>query len=83
MSPGSSRSAKTEIGTRELERALLGIPGLDCVDDFVKYLVSNRTRRKVIGEFTAVVEPLLEKGHEVEIISHSWGTVVALSLIHI
>ncbi len=58
-------------------RAALGIPGLDCVDDFVKYLTIDFIRRAVISEFTDVIRPLLRRGDSVEVISHSWGTVVA------
>ena len=82
MSPTHSRGAQSEMQSRDLERSLFGVPGLDCVDDFVKYLTSDRTRRKVMGEFTKVVEPLLEAGHGIEVISHSWGTVVAFEALH-
>ncbi len=75
--------AGTRGGVRSIEpegavpRAMFGIPGLDCVDDFVKYLTIDSVRRAVIGEFTDKVEPLLRRGDSVEVISHSWGTVVA------
>ncbi len=82
LNPTHSRGARSDIQSRNIERALLGIPGLDCVDDFIKYLLSKRTRRKVIQEFTKVVEPLLEQGSEIDIVSHSWGTVVALEALH-
>ncbi|MCY2977270.1 MAG: caspase family protein [Planctomycetota bacterium] len=64
------------------ERALddtraLSIPGLNCVDDFTVYMVNDAVRGQVIGRFTSVVQPLLESGAELDIISHSWGTVVA------
>jgi len=71
-SAGEERSL--EVGT---SRAFLGIPGLDAIDDFVKYLLSQSIRQQVIGRFRDVVQPLLERGAEVEVISHSWGTVVA------
>ena len=58
-------------------RALVTIPGLECVEDFAKYLIDNDTRNQVIARFTDVVQPLLAAGSRVEIISHSWGTVVA------
>src|SRR5262249_12793559 len=32
---------------------------------------------QILGRFDQVVRPLLESGAEVEIISHSWGTVIA------
>ncbi|WP_372717949.1 caspase family protein [Novipirellula sp.] len=76
----AERSADRGID-REIEgavpRAAFGIPGLDCVDDFVKYLSSDRIRRLVIDECTDVVRPLLQQGKSIELISHSWGTVVA------
>lgn len=71
-------------GTRDMvppessaPRALLGIPGLDCIDDFTRYLLSDRVRRDVLARFDRVVRPLLERGAEIEVVSHSWGTVVA------
>lgn len=64
-------------------RAVLGIPGIDCIDDFMKYLLINNIRQQVIDSFTEIVEPLIQKGHRLEIISHSWGTVVAYEALHI
>jgi hypothetical protein len=58
-------------------QAFLTIPGLECVDDFVQYLLDGDTRDQVIGRFTTVVGPLVAAGNRVEVISHSWGTVVA------
>ena len=58
-------------------RAVLGIPGLDCVDDFVKYLSRDSVRTAVLKEFSDVVGPMLQRGDSVELISHSWGTIVA------
>jgi len=58
------------------ERAL-NIPGLNCIDDFTIYMVNNAVRAEVIGRFTSVVGPLLASGAELDVISHSWGTVVA------
>lgn len=55
----------------------LNIPGLDCVDDFTVYMFDDSVRAQIIGRFTDVVRPLLEGGAELDIISHSWGTVVA------
>jgi hypothetical protein len=64
-------------------RAILGIPGLDCIDDFVKYLLIDSIREQVIDRFNKVVKPLLEEGTEVEVISHSWGTVVAYEALRL
>lgn len=64
-------------------RAFLGIPGLDCIDDFVKYLLDDSIREQVIERFTRVVRPLLEQGASVEVISHSWGTVVSYEALRL
>lgn len=58
-------------------RALLNIPALECIDDFARYLLDPITRDQVMGRFDAVVQPLLQAGALIEVISHSWGTVVA------
>jgi metacaspase-1 len=58
-------------------QAFLGLPGIECIDDFLKYAYQDRVRDKVIRRFTDVVRPLLDDGDLVEVISHSWGTVVA------
>lgn len=55
----------------------LNLPGLNCVDDFAVYMFNESVRTQIIGRFTDVVRPLLEGGAELDIISHSWGTVVA------
>ena len=71
--PGAQRAL--DVATSD--RALLGIPGLDCINDFVQYLEKMEIRQRVQGRFFQVVAPLLRAGAQVEIISHSWGTVVA------
>ena len=58
-------------------QAMFGIPGLECVEDFSEYLLDRDIRDKVIGRFHQVVRPLVQQGARMEIISHSWGTVVA------
>jgi hypothetical protein len=59
-------------------QALFTIPGVECVDDFVDYLLDNNIRSQVIDRFNQVVQPLLQQpGVIVHVISHSWGTVVA------
>jgi hypothetical protein len=47
------------------------------VDDFLRYMLFESTRKKIIETFTSVVRPLLADGAVIDIISHSWGTVVA------
>lgn len=61
----------------EAERAFFGIPGLNCVDDFVRYLLHNGTRAAIQQRFLDAVVPLLRSGATINVISHSWGTVVA------
>jgi hypothetical protein len=59
-------------------QALFNIPGLECIDDFMAYLLQSDTRSQVIDRFNGVVQPLLQQaGVTVHVISHSWGTVVA------
>jgi len=48
-----------------------------CLDDFSTYLVHAPTRQAIIDRFTNVVRPQLLAGNEIDVISHSWGTVVA------
>jgi hypothetical protein len=50
---------------------------IECADDFVLYMTVPATREQILGRFDKVVRPLLASGAEVEIISHSWGTVIA------
>lgn len=55
----------------------ISIPGLNCIDDFSIYLTSDTVRQQIIDRFITVVGPQLSSGVELDIISHSWGTVVA------
>lgn len=72
----------TDLADGEAVRAFedaraVSIPGLNCIDDFTVYMVNESVRAEVIERFTRVVRPLLESGAELDIVSHSWGTVVA------
>jgi len=59
-------------------QALFNIPGIECIDHFVEYLLDDGIRSQVIDRFNRVVQPLLQQGNAVvNVISHSWGTVVA------
>lgn len=71
------RSGRPVASRLAYDRALFGIPGLDCVDDFAKYLLNDSIRDEVLDRFLEVVRPLLESGARVVVISHSWGAVVA------
>jgi hypothetical protein len=74
----ASASAPATFGAAPMA-ALDGfsIPGLSCVDDFSIYLTSNSIRQQIIDRFTSIVGPQLNSGVQIDIISHSWGTVVA------
>ncbi|MGE3776260.1 MAG: caspase family protein [Pirellulaceae bacterium] len=70
------------VATRAVQdRVLLDIPGLNCIDDFVKYLLDDSVRRAVQKRFLDVAGPLLRDGVELEVVSHSWGTVVAFEAL--
>ena len=73
---------ETDLPPGSMPRAMFSIPGVDCVDDIVKYLSSDNLRKLVIGEVTDVLRPLLSRGDSIEVISHSWGTVVAYEALH-
>jgi hypothetical protein len=45
--------------------------------DFLIYMVNNGMRQRIIDRFTEILRPLLASGANVDIISHSWGTVIA------
>ncbi len=46
-------------------------------DDFVRYMIWEDTRNEIVTRFNEVVIPLLRDGRTLNIIAHSWGTVVA------
>jgi hypothetical protein len=56
---------------------LISIPGLNCIDDFSIYLTDAKVRQQILDRFIAVVKPALQAGLELDIVAHSWGTVVA------
>jgi hypothetical protein len=78
-------TATTRADARALVagRGLPGLPDLNCIDDFTVYLLNNGIRRQVIDRFVSVVKPLLQAGSQVEVISHSWGTVVAYEALRL
>jgi hypothetical protein len=74
LTPGFAAEAVSRGLTAERG---LSIPGIKCIDDFTVYMFDDDVRAQIIGRFTQVVRPLLAGGAELDIISHSWGTVVA------
>lgn len=73
----SARDARDLVRDPFAADRALNIPLLSCVDDFAVYLTNNAKRAEIIARFTGNVRPLLEAGEELDIIAHSWGTVVA------
>jgi hypothetical protein len=51
--------------------------GAIAIDDFLVYMLDDGMRRRILERFTKVVGPLLAAGTRIDLISHSWGTVVA------
>lgn len=51
--------------------------GAIAIDDFLIYMLDDGMRRRILERFTRVVGPLLAAGTRIDVISHSWGTVVA------
>lgn len=47
------------------------------LDDFLIYMLNSEMRQQIINRFTDTVRPLLSSNNQIDIISHSWGTVVA------
>ena len=50
---------------------------LEGLDDFLIYMLNEGMRRQILERFTSQVGPLLDRGVSVDVMSHSWGTVVA------
>ena len=75
----SVQATGTESVDRASDRNLTDhIPFLNCIDDFVRYMHNPALRKQILDRFDQKVRPLLaQEGAQVEVISHSWGTVVA------
>lgn len=48
-----------------------------CIDDFTSYLLDPSIRAHILARFAGVVRPLLAQGDHLDILAHSWGSVVA------
>jgi hypothetical protein len=55
----------------------LTIPGITCLSDITDYMFDDAARQRTLDVFSQVIEPLLEAGSDIDLIAHSWGTVVA------
>lgn len=71
---GGGQAARRAVAmqSRDVERG-----GGFALDDFLVYMTNSSMRQQIIDRFTEVVRPLLANGNQIDIISHSWGTVVA------
>jgi hypothetical protein len=77
MAPGAA-PGRPALSLESLgPQSLAAIPQVECVSDFTRYLLETAVREQVLQRFRAVVRPLLAAGAAVEVVSHSWGTVVA------
>jgi hypothetical protein len=63
-------------GAAPMPAASFSVPWVNCIDDFASYLVDDTIRQQIIDRFIQVVRPELLAGHELDIICHSWGTVI-------
>jgi hypothetical protein len=79
VAAGRATDAARVLEEADAERDLTrgALDGLGGIDDFARYLADSGLRDQVIARFTSVVGPLLRGGAAIEIIAHSWGTVVA------
>ena len=69
--------AAVDDATSPESRDAARLPVIDCIDDFAVYMTSDSVRQQIIDRFTSEVQPLLAAGATIDVISHSWGTVVA------
>ncbi|MBD2616342.1 caspase family protein [Nostoc punctiforme FACHB-252] len=77
----SSVAANTG-GGRDARRAIIQSRNAErgsgfAIDDFLTYMLDSNIRQQIIDRFTKVVEPLLRSNNQIDIVAHSWGTVVA------
>ncbi|AMV37741.1 hypothetical protein [Planctomyces sp. SH-PL62] len=78
LGAGAAAAAPAGAGLAGAEMAgLISIPGASCIDDFSIYLVDDAVRKAIVDRFLAVVRPELAAGRGLDVIAHSWGTVVA------
>lgn len=80
--PDQENDARPERSPSDRSAQDRGIFDIGGIDDFVKYMFNDSIRDAVQREFINVVHPLLRDGLDVDIISHSWGTVVAYESLH-
>ncbi|MGE0135526.1 MAG: caspase domain-containing protein [Dehalococcoidia bacterium] len=77
--PGTARLLGGGSRDRAAERGLMNwlLNFDEYIGDFVKYLASDRIRTAVDNRLSERLNPLLQSGAPVILVTHSWGTVVA------
>jgi hypothetical protein len=78
LQPEAARAAAppaTATATPEERVVARGL--FSSLDDFALYMANDAVRIAVLDEFFRIVPPLLRQGFVVDLIAHSWGTVVA------
>ncbi len=75
--PARALDPRRAIVAQSRSRRDFSIQDLGNINDFLSYMLDPSIRSQVLDCFFRVVRPLLQAGTEIEIISHSWGTVVA------
>lgn len=76
LNEAEAEGAPITISSADRQRGF-GIPGLEGLDDFSKYMTNPKLRAQILAVFANIVRPLIRQGFPLEIITHSWGTVVA------
>jgi len=76
LGPGA-QLLRAQIWADLYPQANASSPWDECLKSFVVYMLNDSVRAAIIQRFTSVVDPLLAAGDQVDVIAHSWGTVVA------
>lgn len=71
------RRTHEAVRSGRLDQLPVARGGAIAIDDFLVYMLDDGMRRQILERFTRVVDPLLAAGTRIDVISHSWGTVVA------
>ncbi len=75
--PADRHAAPQSLEQSPMPRGSISVPGMNCADDFARYLTQSQVRRRILDRFLGLVRPQLAAGGRLDIVSHSWGTVVA------
>lgn len=72
IAPQQTAASNQPMSARQA-RSLVSNP----IDDFLFYMFNSFIRNQVLGRFERVMEKHLAEGKAVQLIAHSWGSVVA------